>query len=43
MRSKAEAEAYYAKTYPHLANQILPDAAYRLAREILFKGPGDGA
>lgn len=36
-RTKKEAEAYYEKQYPWLSRMILPDAAYRLALDILFE------
>ena len=37
MRTKEEAMAYAAETYPWLSKQIMPDALYKLARDILFK------
>ena len=37
MRTKDEAMAYAAEEYPWLSKVILPDALYRLARDILFR------
>ncbi len=37
MRTKAEAMTYATEKYPWLSKVIMPDALYRLARDILFK------
>jgi hypothetical protein len=37
LRGRQEAETYAASRYPWLAQVILPDALYKLARDIMFE------